>query len=72
LSEHASGAAISRGSCFATSSNAETSDEWHVDRILEQGSPVRPYVLAHDKDGTGPSPEAKLRRLQDKAKKRRD
>ena len=32
----------------------------------------RPYVLAHDKDVTGPSPEAKVRRLQDKAKKRRD
>jgi hypothetical protein len=51
--------------------HAENSDQWHVDRIMEQGLPVRPYVLAHDKDVIGSNPEAKVRRLQDKVKKRR-
>jgi hypothetical protein len=49
----------------------KNSDEWHVARIVKQALVVRPYVLEHDKDISGPNPEAKVRRLQYKVQKRR-
>ena len=46
-------------------------DEWHLAAIEEIKADVRPYVLEDEKNIQGASLEAKIRRLQDKMKRRR-